>query len=100
MSRFRLDCEFCEETVRASELTELKNRAVSHLEGEHEVRLRAVFSDVFGGEPCRNECGHIFSTDVDEVSGFDCPECGHDNFDPFVRRYLYWRIESASDGSP
>lgn len=25
---------------------------------------------------------------------FDCPNCGHDNVQPFAKRYPYWQVET------
>lgn len=93
-SEFRLDCEFCEAVVSASSATALKARATAHLRENHGEDLRTALSEAHGGEACRNDCGYVFPADGIGVDGFDCPECGHDNFDPFLREYVYWRIEN------
>lgn len=94
MGRFRFECELCDATVRGSTVEGVRERAVTHLEDDHLAQLRAEFDDTLGGEPCRNDCGYVFP--ADDVTGYDCPECGHDNFRAFARQYLFWRIEDRS----
>lgn len=94
-SGFRFDCEFCDETFRTATAAEIKERGVAHLEADHRADLATVFARRAGGDDCRNGCGYAFPAAVEDVAGFDCPECGHDHFPGFVRRYLYWEIEAA-----
>ena len=75
----------------------MKDCGTAHLEDDHYDELAELFPGSYAGESCRDDCGYIFSVGVDEVAGFDCPDCGHDHFASFVRRYVYWRIEDASD---
>lgn len=94
MAGFQFDCEFCDRTVEAGTVESLKKRGKRHLTDEHDTELAGAFAETVGGEPCRNDCGYVFPVGVDEVAGFECPTCGHDNLPPFLERYLYWRIES------
>lgn len=91
---FRFDCTFCEDVLRAESVESLKDRGVAHLESHGETELLPVFTETYGGEDCHDDCGYVFPVGIEEVSGFDCPSCGHDNFRPFVKRYLYWQIET------
>ena len=92
MSEFRFDCTFCDEVVTAAAPATVKTAVKSHLRDRHYDDLRTEF----GGADCSNGCGHVFSADDREGTGFDCPSCGRDNFGPFVERYVYWRIEKNS----
>lgn len=94
-SGFRFDCEFCEDTISATTVEALKGRGRSHLEANHRTELAEPFAEARAGEPCENDCGYVFPDALDDVAGFECPECGHDHFPAFLERYLYWRIESA-----
>ena len=95
-SGFRFDCEFCGETLRATTDEAIRDDGVAHLEADHSADLRTAFAEEFGGSDCRNDCGYAFPVGVDEVAGFACPDCGHDHFRWFARRYLYWRIEEET----
>lgn len=92
MGGYRLDCEFCDETLTAEALDELKRAGQSHLEAQHYEHLAVTFADAYGGEPCGDDCGYVFPVDGAEAAGFDCPNCGYDHFSSFAKRYLYWRI--------
>lgn len=89
---FRFDCPFCDDAIRATTADAVKERSTTHLGDHHPPELLSVFGEMYSGEPCHNDCGHVFS--LDDVDEFECPDCGHDNFRPFVRRYLYWQIEA------
>lgn len=95
MPGFRFDCDLCDETFRAATVEPLKATGRDHLDGDHDSELAEEFGEIYGGEPCRNDCGYVFPADAEEVAGFDCPECGHDNFSEFADRYLFWKIEDA-----
>lgn len=86
------DCAFCEEILHAPTVEAMKDHGTAHLE-THKDALLAVFAAKERGKDCQNGCGYVFPVGVDEVAGFDCPECGHDNFAAFAHRYLYWQIE-------
>lgn len=90
---FRLDCEFCDSTIQAPTSETVKERGESHLETNHREMLKTILTDQFGGESCRSGCGYVFPSEG--WDGFECKECGHDNFSPFIRQYLYWKIEEA-----
>lgn len=94
-SGFQFDCKFCEKTLGAATAKAVKSWGTSHLEANHYSDLRKVFARKIGGDGCRNDCGYVFPVEVEAVAGFDCPECGHDHFQSFVRRYLYWEIEES-----
>lgn len=91
---FRFDCTFCEEVFQSDSAERLKDRSRAHLETHEDAELLPAFADTYGGNDCRDDCGYVFPVGVEEVSGFDCPNCGHDNFQSFAERYLYWEIEA------
>lgn len=88
----RFDCPFCDDVVRSATAEAVKDRGERHL-GDHRADLRTAFAELYGGERCDGDCGYVFPDGNGEVAGFECPDCGRDNFPPFVRRYLYWQIE-------
>ncbi|NHN60198.1 MULTISPECIES: HalOD1 output domain-containing protein [Halorussus] len=92
---FEFDCAFCDAVIEAAAVETIKDSARSHLEDNHGDALTDVFAVAFSGRQCRNDCGYTFPDRLDEVTDFDCPACGHDNFPAFVRQYVYWRIEKA-----
>lgn len=89
---FRFDCEYCDETLQATTLEAMKDRGTTHLEA-HTATLLEVLAEKDRGQHCQNDCGYIISGDGNEGAGFDCPNCGYDNFEEFAHRYLYWQIE-------
>lgn len=95
-SGFRFDCEFCEKALGAATAETVKSWGTSHLEANHYDDLLTVFAGKIGGDGCRNGCGYVFPDDVETVAGFECPECEHDHFPSFARRYLYWQIEESA----
>lgn len=86
------DCEFCEEVVQTPTIEAMRDRGTTHLE-THRNDLLGEFADRKRGKACQNDCGYVFPIGVDQVAGFDCRECGYDNFEEFAHRYLYWQIE-------
>lgn len=92
MTAYEFDCAFCDTVIENDTADSVQKDAKTHL-GDHRSELEDVFPMAFGGTDCHNDCGYEFPVGVDEVTGFECPECGHDNFAPFVRQYVYWRIE-------
>ena len=92
---FEFDCAFCDAVIDADDVETTKDSARAHLESKHDEELTDVFAVAFSGRQCRNDCGYTFPDRLDEVTDFDCPACGHDNFPAFVRQYVYWRIEKA-----
>lgn len=95
MDDFAFDCEFCETSVRAESVEAVKDRGTTHLETHHREDLTEPFVGQMAGEQCREGCGYTFPVGVAEVAGFECPNCDHDHFPSFLKRYLYWRIESG-----
>ncbi|NHN57617.1 MULTISPECIES: hypothetical protein [Halorussus] len=93
MTGYSFKCIFCDTVIENDVADGVKDDARTHLE-DHRTDLEDVFSLAFGGTNCHNDCGYVFPVGVDEVAGFDCPECGHDNFPSFVQQYIYWRIEA------
>lgn len=93
MTAYRFDCAFCETVIENDTGNAVQEDARTHLEN-HRSELEDVFPVAFGGTGCHNDCGYEFPVSVDEGTGFDCPNCGYDNFPPFVRQYVYWRIEA------
>ncbi|WP_435180131.1 hypothetical protein [Halorussus sp. AFM4] len=93
MTGYSFDCTFCDTVIENDVADAVKDDARTHL-ADHRTELEDVFALAFGGTDCHNDCGYAFPVGVDEVTGFDCPECGHDNFPPFVQQYIYWRIEA------
>ena len=89
---FRWSCQHCETELKTETVEAMRDRGTAHLE-THAGVLRGVFADKDRGTRCQNECGHVFSAGDDETAGFECPECGHENFEEFAHRYLYWQIE-------
>lgn len=90
------DCEYCEAVVRTATVETMKDRGLRHLE-THKATLLAVFAERTRGKDCQNDCGYRFPTG-NRVTGFDCPNCGADNFEVFARRYLYWQLEYPAGG--
>ncbi|MFC4552062.1 MULTISPECIES: hypothetical protein [Halorussus] len=93
MGGFQLDCAFCDTVIRDATSERVKGRSRTHLEDEHRDELLAEFATTFRGKKCQNGCGYVYPVGVDEVAGYDCPDCGHDHFSSFVQQYLYWQIE-------
>lgn len=92
-NEFHFGCPDCDDVIRATTAGAVKERGKTHLEENHYAELSSAFGEVYGGEHCHDDCGYVFPVNGDSVAGFDCPNCGSDNFRPFVRRYLYWQIE-------
>jgi predicted Zn-ribbon and HTH transcriptional regulator len=60
----------------------LTRRAIKHLRRRHREEMRTDFSAEDIGLECANrDCGYEFS---DEISGFECPECGRDNISQYA----------------
>lgn len=91
-ARVTFDCEYCEEVVRTRTIAAMKDRATAHLE-THRSAVLAAFADKERGKHCQNDCGYAFPVGGTRQGGFECPRCGHDNFEEFAHRYLYWRID-------
>lgn len=94
MTGFEFDCAFCDVTIEAADAEAVKEDAQAHLQ-DHDARLEEVFAVAVGGEECQNGCGYVFPTSIEDVTGFDCPNCGHDHFPAFVQQYVFWRIEET-----
>jgi hypothetical protein len=78
----------------APSTSELKEQGLTHLADRHEDAFVETFAQKYGGVECRAGCGYEFPVGGDEVAGLECPDCGHDNFEHFATRYLFWEIES------
>ncbi|WP_435179288.1 hypothetical protein [Halorussus sp. AFM4] len=91
---FEFDCEFCDEAFLSETVEAVRDRGATHLE-THRDSLLTEFADRERGRECDNDCGYVFPVGVDEVAGFECRSCGHDNFESFAHRYLYWQIERS-----
>lgn len=89
---FKFDCDYCDEILQTTTIEAMRDHGTTHLEA-HKDTLIEVFAEQSRGKHCQNDCGYRFPVGVDEVAGFDCPECGYDNFEAFSHRYLYWQIE-------
>ena len=70
----------------------MKDRGITHLEA-HKPTLFEVFANKRRGKHCQNECGYVFPVGGDQGTGFECLQCGYENFEAFAHRYLYWRID-------
>lgn len=93
MATFQLDCPFCSEVIESEGVDTVKDHGTTHLENQHDTALTSVFAETHDGDECHN-CGSSFTVGDDGIEGFECSECGHDHFQPLVRRYLYWQIET------
>ena len=90
--RFVFDCEHCEVVLQTRTIAAMKDRGAAHLEA-HRPTLFEVFADKQRGKQCQNDCGFEFPVGGNQGIGFECPQCGCDNFEAFAHRYLYWRID-------
>lgn len=90
-TQFEFDCGYCTEVLQTMTLEAMQDQGMRHLES-HKDALLEVFADKTRGKHCRNNCGYVFPVGRDEVAGFECPRCGHDNFEEFTHRYLYWQL--------
>lgn len=93
MEGFQFDCQFCDEVIESDTVDSVKDRGSSHLEARHDTALAPVFTEMYDIDEC-HDCGTAFAVDGGGVEEFDCPECGSDDFQPLVQRYLYWQIET------
>lgn len=92
METFRLDCPFCNEVIESETVDTVKDNGAVHLEEHHDTALTSVLAKTNGNNEY-HDCGSNFSVE-DSVEGFECPDCGYDNFQPLVQQYLYWQIEA------
>lgn len=86
IGEFRFDCPDCDDVIRATTASAVKEQGETHLEENHYTELSSAFIERYGGGRCQNDCGYVFPDDGDSITEFDCPNCGFDNFRPFVRR--------------
>lgn len=89
---YHLDCTFCHETVESRDVNAVKSQAKTHLTANHADDVMAVLSNRHEDVPCYNNCGYVVPIGGADVTGVECPHCGHDNFSPLVKQYVYWRI--------
>lgn len=85
-------CEFCEHTVEASTIEDVRTDGCEHLETQHYDEFVTHLSES-EGVTCRGGCGGTFSPAT--VDGFDCPSCGYDNFPHLSDQHVWWRMEVA-----
>ncbi|WP_158057136.1 hypothetical protein [Halorussus halophilus] len=92
---FVQNCEFCQTTLKADSLPEIKQRGKEHLASNHHESFAELFAEKYAGRRCGNECGYTFPDDVSRVanSAFVCPNCDHDHLNPLVTQYVFWRIK-------
>lgn len=90
---YRLDCDFCESTVRAEAVDTIKTEAKTHLETNHPEDVLSDLCETYNEVSCHNDCGHAFSIRADNGASLNCPRCGFDNLSPLVDQYVYWQIE-------
>lgn len=93
MEGYRLDCEFCEATIRTEGVDALKTEAKAHLTSDHYDDVLTALGEKYDEIDCHNDCGRALSVEADGGSGLDCPRCGFDNVSPLVGQYVYWQIE-------
>ena len=79
-------------TIEGSTLNEVQQRGRDHLEDQHYAAFEQVFVDRISGKSCFDDCGYTFPGDAEDT-GFECPNCGHDNFPEFADRHVWWRAE-------
>lgn len=90
---YKLDCEFCGETIESETLEPVKMQAKSHLEENHYEDLLIELTGQDESITCRNGCGYEIPVGGGDVAGLNCPNCGHDNLSSLVRLYIFWRIQ-------
>ncbi|KZN22718.1 hypothetical protein A4G99_18340 [Haladaptatus sp. R4] len=88
-------CEFCDEVLETESIDGMYDRGTAHLE-DHRNDLLVSFVDGPRRNRCENDCGCVLPIVRDDVDGFECPDCGHDNFGSLARRHLYWEMELIS----
>ncbi|WP_162224348.1 hypothetical protein [Halorussus amylolyticus] len=91
-SVFQLDCEFCDSKVEAEAVARAKTRASDHLQQNHHDGVVAELGDRYDEIACESGCGYTFPVGVEDVTGMNCPKCGHDNAESLLERYVYWQI--------
>lgn len=93
MRGFRLDCSFCDEVIESETVDTVKDYGRTHLEDRHDTALTSFLAETYDIEEC-GDCESAFATDGNGVERFECPDCGYDNYQSLVQRYLYWQIET------
>ncbi|PSP57392.1 hypothetical protein BRC82_00100 [Halobacteriales archaeon QS_1_67_19] len=91
----RYTCEFCGDTITATEVAAVRERGVAHTRSDHHEAFLTTFVERYAGAECRGDCGYAFPASADAIGDLECPDCGHDNFPHFASRYLFWEIEVA-----
>lgn len=69
-----------------------KEKAKTHIVDNHYDDVLAEVGGKYDSITCRNDCGFDVPVGVENVSGVDCPECGHDNTPSMLEQYLFWRM--------
>ncbi|NHN60402.1 MULTISPECIES: hypothetical protein [Halorussus] len=90
------DCEYCEVILQTQTIKAMKHWGTTHLEA-HKPTLFEIFAGKSRGKQCQNDCEYEFPVGGDQATGFECPQCGYDNFEDFAHRYLYWQIDYPED---
>lgn len=90
---YRYTCDFCDDAVEADTIGDVQQRGQTHLAENHHGHFEFLFAQKFGGQECLNECGYHYPTTDTDV-GFECPNCGHDNFPEFASRHVWWHVEA------
>lgn len=88
---YQLDCNYCDVIVEG-DAEGVKRDAKAHLEENHAEDLITDLRDGDTNISCQNKCGYTIPIGVEDVEGVECPECGHDNFSPLLKQYVFWRI--------
>ena len=87
------NCTFCETTIAGATLEEVQEAGRIHLEEQHYRDFTNVFREKFGGKGCFDDCGYTYAGGGDPDAGFECPNCGYDNFYEFAERHIWWRAK-------
>lgn len=93
ISTYRHDCDFCDETITGDTLDEVKTDGRTHLEDQHYSEFEQVFVDQISGKSCLGGCGYRFPRTAENDIGFECSNCGADNFPEFADRHIWWNVE-------
>ena len=86
-------CTFCDTTLRGATLEEVQEAGRIHLKEQHYRDFNGVFREKFGGKECFDGCGYTYPGDENSDVGFECPNCGYDNFHEFAERHIWWQAK-------
>jgi Zn finger protein HypA/HybF involved in hydrogenase expression len=90
---YQFDCTFCNSTIQTESEDSIQSQARTHLTESHRPDVVAVLSDEYGDVACNN-CDYVVSITGGDVSGVECPQCGHNNLSALLEQYVYWRVET------